>query len=769
MSRTTKQLLSRLIPLGILLAVWAAPAGAGGGDTVADRVLGQRRLSTSIPYFVDGRVFSATDVAIDRSVSPNRIYLADAGLNRVLGWSDIHRFRARESADLVLGQPSLFLGAYVSSAQNCPAPPSATNFCWPNRVAVDHRGNLYVVDVFNARVLEFDSPFTTDRVADRVFGQQDFTSRVNSRNPAWYASSYFEGLSVDGAGNVWMVDPTGTRRVLEFDDPLTHDTQPDRVIEPGTEQECFLNPRPQNRLCDPNDVEVSPQGDLYVQDFGPAGLGGPHLFIFQQPLATDLAPDTLLPGYGYTGIVFDPEGNLYTAGGFYVTRVQSPIVSASTGEVIAGPFRNEVYTGRPDRDSDGNLYTAGTPWPENPNDSVYIFDAPFQHEPARISRAQLTDRGLQRPTLVAVDRSASPNHLYVVDSHNRVLGWRDAAGFTNGAPADLVLEGDDPRRPGTCNFAGTAVTASRFCLNDSNILGGLAVDSRGNLWLSDVLNHRVLKFERPFDTDGVADRVLGQTGSFTSRTCNKGGRSARSLCYPGALAFDSRDNLYVADQYNNRVLLFLDPARDPVADKVFGQPGFSQGACDRGNRFQPRADTLCFGYEDGSVNVHVYAASGLAVDSQGNLFVADSSNARVLIFKDATRSDTLPDAVLGQDSFRTRLPGTGPRRFGGEALGDFPVVFSPSGLAVGPGGDLYVADATNDRLLVFENPLSDTTADRVFGHADFITGGTTPLHGKVPPASASRLLRPTSLAFDALGNLYVADADYNRVLAFERP
>lgn len=79
------------------------------------------------------------------------------------------------------------------------------------------------------------------------------------------------------------------------------------------------------------------------------------------------------------------------------------------------------------------------------------------------------------------------------------------------------------------------------------------------------------------------------------------------------------------------------------------------------------------------------------------------------------------------------------------------------------------ASRDQHRLLVFENPLSDTTADRVFGHADFTPGGTTPLHGKVPPASASRLLRPTSLAFDTLGNLYVADTEYNRVLAFDRP
>jgi DNA-binding beta-propeller fold protein YncE len=729
----------------------AAPVHAAAGDTAADRVLGQRRLSTSIPYFVDGRIFAATDVAVDRSATPNRIYLADAELNRVLGWSDVARFRAGAAADLVLGQPSQFTGANVYTQKDCPTAPSATTFCRPIRVAVDFRGNVYVADLFDFRVLEFDSPFTTDKTADRVFGQPDFVSRKAAVDPAHSAIDYFMAVTTDDAGNVWMTDPTGTRRVLEFDDPLTNDTKADRAIEPGALGGCV----PRDHLCQPADLDISPQGDLYVQDFRPAGVGGGQLFVYLRPLATDLKPDLVLAGnYGYNGLVFDPAGNLLTAGGFYVSRLAAPIGPGSSWQTVAGPFDEEVFTGRVDRDSAGTLYAAGTPWPESGNDRAYLYDPPYQTAPIAIGRERMTDRGLARPTLVAVDRSSSPNHLFVLDTTNRVLGWRDSEGFASGAPADLVIAGNDPAL-GTCNPNG--VDARRFCAANSQTLGGLAVDPSGNLWLSDPGDHRVLEFDRPFESDAVADRVLGQGGSFTTRVCNQGGVSARSLCVPGALAFDRDGNLYVADLRNSRVLLFRDPLRtDAVADKVFGQADFQHGVCGA-----PSARTLCLGFEEGDIFPQFVGTAALAVDRQGTLYVADSVRNRVLLFRNAATSDAVADAVLGQSGkFTTQSLGTGRKRFGG----------APEGLAVGPAGELYVADTANDRLLVFDDPLRRDSADRVFGHADFNTGGN-PLspYVAIPPPTAKNLLRPHAIAVDGMGDLYVADTEYNRVLAFDRP
>jgi DNA-binding beta-propeller fold protein YncE len=271
----------------------------------------------------------------------------------------------------------------------------------------------------------------------------------------------------------------------------------------------------------------------------------------------------------------------------------------------------------------------------------------------------------------------------------------------------------------------------------------------------------VLEFDRPFENDGVADRVLGQGGSFTSRVCNLGGLSAHSLCFPGALAFDRQDHLYVADLANHRVLLFEHPLADDAASKVFGQPGFTQGSCNRGRLFQPGAATLCLGEFESESNPHFVGASSLAVDPQGNLYVADTLNGRVLIYRDPRASGTAADVVIGQEGFRQALHGTGPRRF----------AFGRLAVAVGPAGELYVADPGNDRVLEFRNPLRDTTADRVFGHADFNTAGFPypDYYNPLPPPTAANLLEPMGVAVDAEGNLYVADTAYDRVLEYDRP
>jgi sugar lactone lactonase YvrE len=150
----------------------------------------------------------------------------------------------------------------------------------------------------------------------------------------------------------------------------------------------------------------------------------------------------------------------------------------------------------------------------------------------------------------------------------------------------------------------------------------------------------------------------------------------------------------------------------------------------------------------------------LSLDSQDNLYVADTFNHRVLFFEQPLASgNTAPDRVFGQPD----LSGTAPNRGGAISVQG---LHFPSGVAVDRAGNLYVADSSNHRALVYLDPLNtDATADRVFGQAGSFTTGEANKGG----LSAASLNYPYGLLVDSSGNLYVADADNNRVLGYAAP
>jgi cysteine-rich repeat protein len=156
----------------------------------------------------------------------------------------------------------------------------------------------------------------------------------------------------------------------------------------------------------------------------------------------------------------------------------------------------------------------------------------------------------------------------------------------------------------------TTNTANKGGLSADSLLlpGGVALDSNDNLYLSDS-NNRVLFYPAGSTT---ATRVYGQGGVFTTGTANKGGLSADSISGPAHVALDGDDNLYVADTNNNRVLFY--PNGSTTATRVWGQSG------------------------NFTTSIASVTADGLSVprgafpDGNGNLYVLDAGNNRVLKF-----------------------------------------------------------------------------------------------------------------------------------------
>jgi sugar lactone lactonase YvrE len=242
--------------------------------------------------------------------------------------------------------------------------------------------------------------------------------------------------------------------------------------------------------------------------------------------------------------------------------------------------------------------------------------------------------------------------------------------------------------------------------------------------------------------DGIdinADGVLGQPSFSTNANSSLSLLSATNgLSSPRSVAVDhTTGRLFVVDSSNNRVLSWPSApafANSQAADLVIGQGNFTTttaGAISAASLNGPR---------------------GVVVDAQGNLYVADYTNNRVLEFAAPLSSGMDASRVFGQADF---VSGTA-------NAPSADTLDSPAEVALDSAGNLFVADYNNNRVLRYDAPFTDTTADLVIGQPDFVT--TT-----AAATSASSLDTPRSVALDAQGNLFVADNGNNRVLQYSAP
>ncbi len=303
--------------------------------------------------------------------------------------------------------------------------------------------------------------------------------------------------------------------------------------------------------------------------------------------------------------------------------------------------------------------------------------------------------------------------------------------------ADTVL--------GQPNFTSAVVNNGGLSASSLFNATDVTVDAAGNAYVADARNNRVLIYLDPKNTDQVADIVLGQT-DFVSNLCNfdTASPSASTLCDPQGLALDAAGNLYVADWQNSRVLVYLDPLNDQVADVVIGQPDFTSIQFNNGG-FNPTASTL-------------FTPLDVTVDNSGNVLIADTNNSRVTVYLDPLNGDTVADMVIGQPNFISSTPNNG-----GVTASS---LFLPTDVKVDAAGNVFVVDTQNNRVLEYSNLINttDVVADTVFGQPNFISN--TPNNGGV---SAISLAGPSRMTIDALGNVYIGDAANNRVLEYHTP
>lgn len=461
-------------------------------------------------------------------------------------------------------------------------------------------------------------------------------------------------------------------------------------------------------------------------------------------------------------------------------------------------------------DASGRLYVADTD-----NSRILIFDDPMSDAVADAVLGQpngtsatpgSTLSKMNRPEGVFVDATGV---VWVADTGNhRILRFTSIA---TGAAADFAIGGSGP--------------PSRTTLSSPR---DVQIDLEGRLWVADSGYSRVLSYPPPLTAGRQADRVFGQAGSFTSGAANHGGLGTSSLAFPEKLHRDAAGRLWVADSGNNRVLQYDTPLADSVADRVYGQadrnqvPTFATGmhdapdgfpnaagmwgprglliddsgtlwVCDRDNSrllgfatplsaqtasavvadvVIGKADFLgVFG--NGPTATRMNNPTGVAVDRASipnRVYVVDMGNNRVLGYASAEAlSHGRPaDVVLGQLDMASGAVNAGingPLQNAVTATASRESFFFPTRVTVDAARRVYVADADNSRILVFENPFqTDSVADQVFGQASF-----TARNPAFPYGTATGLAKPSDVSIDSAGALWVADTLYHRVVRFSSP
>ena len=275
---------------------------------------------------------------------------------------------------------------------------------------------------------------------------------------------------------------------------------------------------------------------------------------------------------------------------------------------------------------------------------------------------------------------------------------------------------------------------------------GMAFDSSNNLYIADYNNHRIQKLITGTSTTvTVAGSTNGTSGTAMDR-----------LYLPVDILFDSNDNMYITDRGNNRV--------------QFWMKGAISGTTVAGT--------------NGTFNISLFHPSAILADpDSGSIFIADTFNHRIvsyptgavvaggngpgnndttlydpygLVYESVSKSFVIPNYDTN-NIVRWALGAINRTLIAGDAIGNSgrnsTLLWLPVGITMDPMGNIYVADSNNHRIQFFMAGQSNATTIAGTGAA-----GT----------SANQLNIPFWVILDNQLNLYVADTFNNRVQKFLR-
>ena len=305
-----------------------------------------------------------------------------------------------------------------------------------------------------------------------------------------------------------------------------------------------------------------------------------------------------------------------------------------------------------------------------------------------------TSSALSLPSGVAVDAQGD---VYIADTDNS-----DVEKVTPSGTLSIVAGDGNPGFP----TAGPASNSQLFAPQ------GIAVDASDNLYVADYQASEVVKIS----ATGTLSIIAGNSGGSGPPT--PGSATASSLGEPWGIAVDAAGDVYIAD-YSNQVIEEVTPS---------GTLSIFAGTGTAGAPTPGPATASDLNYP-----------TGLAIDSQGNLYVADSVNSMI---EKITPSGTL-SIVAGNGTSAAPVPGPASSS----------PLDNPFGVAVDAAGDIYISDTSN-------NEIEEVTPA---GTLSIIAGDGSAGPPTYGPATNTTLWAPNDIASTPAGALYVADTSNSTI------
>ncbi|MCW5980042.1 MAG: SMP-30/gluconolactonase/LRE family protein [Bryobacteraceae bacterium] len=586
-------------------------------------------------------------------------------------------------------------------------------------IALDSAGNLYIADAMDARVRRVDA--ATGRIsAVAGTGHPGLAGDGGPAVEAQLNAPY--DVAVDSKGNVYIAD-LGNARVRKV--------SPDGTIQ--TVAGGDSNTAPPATLAAPRNLLVDAAGNLYISDFG-------RHQIYKLSAGGKFSVHAGTGAAGYNGDGFANMVNLNgpaglaadARGGLYFADAENRRVRSLTAGIVTTVLEDPsgaLGLGWPTGvavDREGTLYATAT----GAAGGVVV------QALSGIARRLEGLDAVEKARDLALDAAG---RLYIADGRQvwrldgdakltRVAG-RSSFGEADGGKAtearllgpigvsadeagNVYIAEEGRQRIRKLNPQGWLATLVKTGLTDPV---AVAADRRGRIWIADYAGNAVYRAL----PDGTLARAAG-TGE-AGFSGDGGSPLGAKLNRPRGVAVDPYGNVFIADSLNHRVRK-ITAGGQIQAIGGSGAPGYSGdlGLADRAQMRLP---------------------AGIAVDDEGNVYVAEQGNHVV--------------RKIGIDGFIATVAGTG--RWGDDGDGG-PAAKArlnmPSAVAFDPEGNLLIADTGNHRV----RAVDSTGVIRTIAGS-----GTAGFSGDGGPAEQARLRSPASITVDRAGHVYIADLE-NRLI-----